>query len=248
MAVILLQAADRVWLSIPAWQERLRPYALGRQVPFRWLPVPSGIPVAGMPGRVREIRSRCASGAEVLIGHLGTYGAAVSALLEPLLLHLAREGGRALLLLGNGGEAFAEKILRRRPEAAGRLHATGLLSPQDLSCHIAACDLFLQPYPDGVSTRRTSLMAALSHGKPVVTTTGHLTEPFWAASGAVALAPVENMALYLDLIRQLCKDESRRRRMSELGRRLYQERFDISHTIAALRGERAAQPALSCAS
>ena len=60
------------------------------------------------------------------------------------------------------------------------MHAAGYLSPAELSAHIAACDLFVQPYPDGITSRRTSAMACLSRARPVVTTTGHLTEPLWA--------------------------------------------------------------------
>ena len=48
----------------------------------------------------------------------------------------------------------------------------------------------LQPYPDGISSRRTSAMAALSHARPVVTTSGPLTEDVWEASGAAVLVPV----------------------------------------------------------
>ena len=41
MTMILLRAAERVWVSIPEWERRLRPWALGRNLPFQWLPIPS---------------------------------------------------------------------------------------------------------------------------------------------------------------------------------------------------------------
>jgi len=44
MTVVLLRAAHKVWLSIPAWERLLRPYALGRKVPMQWLPVPGCVP------------------------------------------------------------------------------------------------------------------------------------------------------------------------------------------------------------
>ena len=40
MTAVLLRAADCVWISTPAWESRLRPYALGRAIEMRWLPVP----------------------------------------------------------------------------------------------------------------------------------------------------------------------------------------------------------------
>jgi len=47
--------------------------------------------------------------------------------------------------------------------------------------------VLLQPYEDGVTTRRGSIIAALALGVPVVTTTGRMTEPLWRASAAVTL-------------------------------------------------------------
>ena len=41
MTMVLLKAARRVWMSIPAWEACWRPYTLGRALQFRWLPVAS---------------------------------------------------------------------------------------------------------------------------------------------------------------------------------------------------------------
>jgi glycosyltransferase involved in cell wall biosynthesis len=249
MTMILLRAAQQVWVSIPQWKERWRPYALGRRVPFEWLPIPSNIGVVGRPSGVQAVRGSFAPCGELLIGHFGTYGPPVAAVLEPLLLRLAGElKDRAVLLMGFGSDAFRERIVGLRPEAGSRIHATGPLAPEDLSCHLAACDLLVQPYPDGVSSRRTSLMAALSHGRPVVATEGRLTEPFWGGTRAVALAPVGDVQRFLELLRQLSSDAGHRRRMGQAARRLYQERFDISHTIAGLRRQAVFPKQLSCAS
>ena len=56
----------------------------------------------------------------------------------------------------------------------------------------------LTPYVDGVSARRSSMMAVMEHGVPIVSTTGHLTDAglfdnsprsedsrFWPDGGAV---------------------------------------------------------------
>ena len=99
-----------------------------------------------------------------------------------------------MLFMGRGSQAMRDELVKRYPELAGRLHAAGTLAAAELSLHISACDVMLQPYIDGVSSRRTSVMVGLSHGVPVVTTSGRLTETLWAESGAVALAPVEDMA------------------------------------------------------
>lgn len=49
---------------------------------------------------------------------------------------------------------------------------TGTLPAPQVSAHLRAADLAVLPYADGASFRRGSLLAALAHGLPVVTTRG----------------------------------------------------------------------------
>jgi len=116
-----------------------------------------------------------------------------------------------------------------------RVHATGPLAPEDLSRHLSACDLLIQPYVDGVSTRRSSFMAGLAHGRPILTTTGPATESLWAGSEAVALVPVGDPRAFVESLDALSKDENRRAHMGDAARKLYHERFDVAHVVARLR-------------
>jgi glycosyltransferase involved in cell wall biosynthesis len=249
MTIVLLRAAERVWVSIPEWERRWRPYTFGRQIPFQWLPVPSNIPVADHPAGVQEIRGRYVANGGSLIGHFGTHGSPVTALLNPILFALANDrANQVVLLMGVGSEEYRERLIRNKPSLASMIQATGALSAQDLSCHLAACDLIMQPYPDGVSSRRGSFMAGLSHGKPIVTTVGHLSEPFWSETGAVALAPAGNVETFVDLVRQLRMDAAERARIGQAARVLYQQRFDISNVITTLRQAAGARAQLICVS
>ena len=235
MTAILLRAARRVWVSIPDWEACWRRYALGRRVPFAWLPVPSTIPVVTDPVGAAAVRARYTPAGGSLVGHFGTYGQPVAEPLLALLPALLDGPDRAVLLLGRGGGALRDELTRRRPALAGRVHATGALEAADLSRHLRACDVLLQPYPDGVSTRRTSVMGGLSHGLAVVTTAGLRTEPLWAESGAVKLAPAEDLAALAEATQGLLADAAERARLGAAARALYQTRFDVSHTVKALR-------------
>jgi glycosyltransferase involved in cell wall biosynthesis len=248
MTVLLLQAATRVWTSIPAWEEKLRPYALGRPIQFQWLPVPSSIPCIDDTERARTIHERYAASG-LLIGHLGTYGGPIIHMLEGLLNALAADPNTpAVLLMGKGSGEFREAIVRKIPCLAAKVHAAGTLDARDLSCHVAACDVLLQPYPDGVSTRRTSVMAGLSHGKPVVTNMGALAEPFWKQTGALALAPAPDVDAIAQLLFELSRNASERDRLGRAAKELYLDRFDISHTVEALRTPIGRTDPLVCAS
>jgi len=236
MALILLRAASRVWTSTPSWERYWRGYALGRQVRFEWLPIPSNIPAPEDAEAGAVLHQRYAGKDRFLIGHFGTFGSAVTSLLEPILVMLDGDtANQVFLLIGSGSERFRQELIRKQPALEGRIHATGALNSSDLSRHLAACDMLIQPYPDGVSTRRTSVMAGILQGKPVVTTCGVLTEPVWSETGAVTLAPAGETNRFVDCVRALRDDRAERVRAGESGRRLYRERFDISHTIRTLR-------------
>src|SRR5260370_26137219 len=125
----------------------------------------------------------------------------------------AQDRGHAGLPIWKGGNEFLARMIDRHPALANRLHATGALASADLSRSIAACDLMIQYYPDGISTRRTSCMAALEHGRAIMTTTGPLTEPLWDESRAVALAPAGDLTRMAALVHRLVADDDERRRL-----------------------------------
>lgn len=235
MAALLVNRADRVLVSTPAWARYLRPLSLRRFEPH-WLPIPSNLPTSVEPGRVAELRRQLLGDhASVLIGHFGTYGAHVASLVQAVVPRLlAERPERRLQLFGRGSQASAAELCARHPALASRIGATGALSPEDLVLHLAACDVLLQPYADGASTRRTSLMAGLGLGIPVVSNQGPLTEPEWAEWGAAALAPdASPQALGREVERLLASPAARR----ELGARAvdcYRQRFSMQHTVTLL--------------
>jgi glycosyltransferase involved in cell wall biosynthesis len=236
MTIVLLGAASRVWISIPHWEALLSPYSLGRRKHFRWLPIPSNIPVVGDPAAAQAIRRQYVNGQRLLVGHFGTYGTLVTTLLEPIVRALAEADPTCvLLLMGRGSEQFRQRLIEAAPQLDAVIQATGPLAPEALSDHLAACDMLIQPYPDGVSSRRTSFMAGLAHGKPIITSTGSLTESLWAHSDAVALAPAGDLEAFVAAFRRLRLDTNARLRAAAAARELYRERFDMAHTIRALR-------------
>ena len=233
MVRILLRSATRVFISIPGWESRLRDLA-PPLLRFEWLPIPATIDADASPEAVSILRAQFGRDA-LFIGHLGTYSAELRRVLRPALLSILEQLPNAhALLLGNNGDSFAGDLKSAAPDFAHRLHGSGLLPDADLAAHIAACDLMLQPYPDGLSSRRTSLMNVISRGTPVVSNLGHLTEPLWRESNAVALASTSEPTQLATLCVELLRDESRSE-LGRAGRELYFFRFDWSKIIATLR-------------
>ncbi|HEV3257741.1 MAG TPA: glycosyltransferase family 4 protein [Gemmataceae bacterium] len=236
MAVLLVRAADRIFVSIPGWASLLPGHASGpRRVD--WLPVPSNIPTAVAPEAVADVRRRItASRNDVLVGHFGTFGGHVTALLAGVLPSLLYADARRVgLLVGRGGEQFAGELIRAHPVLDGRLRATGVVAAEQVAAYLAACDCLVQPYADGVSTRRTSLMAGLALGLPIITTAGPLTEPLWQESGAVVLARSCCPAAVVAAVEVLLSDAGRRTQLRQQAAALYETRFSLSQTIQSLR-------------
>lgn len=233
MAMLVVRSAQRVFVSSLAWEAMLRALGGGRKR-IDWLPVPSNVPVVNDFSAIAAIKAKYGAGAR-LVGHFGTYGPKICAYLEAFLPQLLTAEGHSLILLGRGSVSFRGELVHRYPGLATKLHATEELSAEDLSRHLGACDLMIQPYPDGISARRTSAMAALAHGRAMLTTRGHLTESLWIESGAVATVPAENAAALVPLACRLLSNSSERERLGRSAAALYRDRFDVRHTINALR-------------
>lgn len=236
MTIILLHAASQVWVTIPAWEARWRPYTGGRKLKFSWLPVVSNIPVIDDPEAIKVTRSRYVAAEGLIVGHFGTYDRPSTNLLISAVKSLIGNGSKeVLLLMGRGSELVRDDVIRIHPELEQRVRATGALDAAELSLHLSICDVMLQPYIDGVSSRRGSTMAALAHGIPVITTSGRLTEPLWVESKAVALVPVEDVRALVSATKQLLPDAEARSSIARAGSALYDKKFDIKIIVAKLR-------------
>jgi glycosyltransferase involved in cell wall biosynthesis len=239
MLMLLLGRARRVWVAIPAWVETIRPWTFGRRdLPVRWLPVPSSIPVATDPGDARAVREAVVNGPDdLIVGHFSTYSPAIRQTLGQVVPALLADAPRLQVQLLGRGSAEALAGLRSATPSHDRLYAAGELDAAALSAHLQACDLLLQPYPDGASSRRTTLMAALAHGVPVVTTVGRLSEPFWSQSGAIVAVPADDSAALARAVAGLLAEPERRALLGAAGRAAYDAQFSLQHVIAALRAD-----------
>lgn len=85
------------------------------------------------------------------------------------LLHI---GGRTGSSDPNTNAAYAERVesLARELGVADRIVATGYLPPDQVTAGFLATDVCALPYVEGASLRHGTFMAALAHGRAIVTT------------------------------------------------------------------------------
>jgi glycosyltransferase involved in cell wall biosynthesis len=126
-------------------------------------------------------------------------------------------------------QAYAEQVrtLIRARGLDNRVRWTGHISPSQVSANLLASDAVVMPYRDGVSFRRTTFIAALRHGCPVVTTQPAIPLPDLRPGENVLLAPVGDVETLADVTAALADDPTLRATLSA-GASALGRRFDWS--------------------
>jgi glycosyltransferase involved in cell wall biosynthesis len=150
---------------------------------------------------------------------------------------LSRESQQVeLIYVGTAGGAVQDAL------AGLPVRDLGVLPPDEVSQFFAALDLYLAPYPDGISTRRGTAIAGLAHGVPLVSTSGVLTDQvFLVANGnALIITDADEPREFAEAAQRLYADENMRARLGEVGRVLYKREFDwpvvARQMVIALKG------------
>ncbi len=236
MASLATRSADRVFVSVPAWQ-RVLPRRTKSGGTIQWLPVPANLTETPPDeALVADMRARIAPNSEDrVIGHFGTYSDPSNVLTELLPRLLQASPLLRLVLVGRNSCEFAGRLTRPHPDLARRITATGGLPAEQAAVSLAACDLLVQPYPDGISTRRGSVMAGLALGLPIVTAAGAQTEDIWQQTQAVLLANANTVNSLHAAVERLLLTPEDRKQFGRRGQALYQQRFCLAKTIRQLR-------------
>lgn len=225
----LQRCADVQLCSIERWTDRLR--RLAPRVPAEHLPVGSNLP----DRRALRVEARQELGAQAGTLVLACFGLWHPGRLAGHVFAASRSvaRGRHTILLNLGAPHRTAGI----PPVGVDLREPGFMSGAALARLLAAADIVLAPYEDGVSTRRSTVMAALQHGIPVVGTAGHLTDRLLAAErDALVLVPVDDPARFANAVVALADDPQRLGEAGRAARRLYESRFDWPVIVERLTG------------
>lgn len=218
--VRLGKAADLLFFSIAPWAERFAGWFPGK--PVHHLPVGSNVPQVSLAGG--EARARLSIDADQIV--LGIFGTAHESRLfgyvRAAAERVAKEGGRPLLLY------IGPHPDRVKPAFAGLPHiAEGPLEPEEISRRFQAMDINLAAYSDGVSSRRTSMIAALQHAIPIVCTRGRNTDAMFLQEDgrSILIAHDQTPQSFADQVATLARDQALRQRIGAGGRELFDSVF-----------------------
>ncbi len=223
------QIADAVFFSIGPWAKRF-----GRWFPNKpvvHLPVGSNIP--RVPISRKEARARLGiRGETIVLGLFGTMSAA-------RMLGLVRDAALSLTQAG-----FSVQVLYVGPHQAQvcaalgdvNIIADGPAPAEEVSRRFAAMDIYLVPYSDGISTRRTTLMTALQHGIATVGTRGFLTDDLLEqqAGHAFLLTEAADSPAFCAAARKLAESANLRQELGQNAEKLHEREFAWANTVRKL--------------
>jgi glycosyltransferase involved in cell wall biosynthesis len=213
------RASDLVVVVVEAWAKRLSTWFPNARVIH--LPVGNNIPrVAVDPTTLRSELGL--PNDRVILGWLGRTLEHRSEWLTQAIRATADAGAAPFVVhLGMGGHQAAG-VLNGVPSKIA-----GVLSTHDLSRYLSALDIYLAPMAEGVSSRRTSVIAALAHGVPVVATAGVATdELFRTESGrALVLVDAERGPSFAETVARLAQSPGEREKLRHGAERLAASHF-----------------------
>lgn len=216
----VLRSATAAFASIELWTRDLRRQT---HVPVAQLPICSNVPDARARRDAVRARLELPPATLAVAAFGGRHPARLTSYMERAANAIAG-AGQAVVMLNLGAEP---PQLPGLDGSAIRVVTPGRLDRMAVAEHLAAADLYLAPFVDGVSSRRTTVMAALQHALPVVGTDGSSTDPAMrAAREALLLTPAADAGAFAAAALELASDPARRARQASAGRLLYETSHD----------------------
>jgi glycosyltransferase involved in cell wall biosynthesis len=109
-----------------------------------------------------------------------------------------------------------------------RLVRPGFLEAEDVGPWIAASDVYLAAYIDGVSARRTSFLAGLQQGVAVVGTKGRSTDPEFLDCPGIRLTAVDDAIGFGVAAVAVAADPQSRATMASYTKQMFDERYSFA--------------------
>lgn len=123
------------------------------------------------------------------------------------------------------------KSLIDQLDLSERVHWSGYIPPEEVSANLMAADVCVLPYRDGASFRRGSFMAALAHGRPIVSTHPRVPLPELDDGENILLAPPDDADALATAVTRVAADPALQQRLGDgaaaLSRQFAWERIAI---------------------
>lgn len=230
---VIARHADVIGCSTEAWLSRWlskHPSVANKSV---LIPSPSNIPVEAVAADHKaewKRRRGWPQNTRVLL----YFGSISPPKQVPWIVEAWREalkkGPTALMVIGDELPIDASSEERRF------LDVHSFLPSVDVSRVLQVADVLALPFIDGVSERRGSFMAGLSHGLPVATTIGPATGPTLRKSDAFTAVPCDQPHAFKAKVMELLSDAGHCKSLGVRAKATYERQYDWPHVVSRLEG------------
>jgi glycosyltransferase involved in cell wall biosynthesis len=154
----------------------------------------------------------------------GESGAKETQQILDAIQHASRRLGRVRLSVFGRHAELREEVLRQSLQSFPvELTVEGVVNPEQVVARLAGCDVLLF-VRNGISTRRSSAIAGIACGLPIIAYPGSETDATITEAGVVLVSPTQPGELNAELVRVL-SDAVYRRYLADRSRTAYQTHF-----------------------
>jgi glycosyltransferase involved in cell wall biosynthesis len=214
------QVVDAMICCIEPWATTYQDWF--PHLPVHHIPVGSNMPLIGLSSPAAR-QALDYSPDDLVVGVFG--GGHPSRLLSFVrdALHTLTDAAVPWSFLYVGADGV--KVRRQLPGVP--ILDTGALPAADVSRHLAAVDLYLAPFANGVSTRRGSFLAGIQHGLATVSTHGPRTDPLLLDENghAFELVPDDDPSMFARTALALAQSPNRRRTLGRAAHVFFEDTF-----------------------
>ena len=216
----MVKQADAVFVSGEAWKSYIQNWTNGKTITH--LPVGSNIPFHV----VDRLEAREWSGIGQNTFTVGLFGSNHISLQNSFTVNAVKrmlEKGMPVQVVYIGAHG---KDLKAQFQEIPFLDL-GKLDADMVSTGLACMDMFATSFIDGISTRRTTVMAALEHGIPILGTKGHHTDSIFIQENnhSLILADAHNSAEFAEKALMIAESDKIRSTIGPNGSALFQKNF-----------------------
>ncbi len=172
--------SHRIVLTTQRWKKSLKDILVFKNVVI--IPVGSNVGIKEFYNKEDIKEKKGINNNDIIIASFGTLHISKNIQLILETLRKLKEEDINFFFIWIGGNPEDEQLnnIRERLKRHGlaeKVLLTGFLTPEEIQEYLSIVDIFIAPFIDGITTRRTSVITGMEYGLPVISTFSEFTEP-----------------------------------------------------------------------
>lgn len=227
--------SKRVGLPVKYWKDRSANIFFWIRKKFILIPVFSNFKTIELPETERQkLKKRfdIKEDEKILFFLGGVHPSKLVGYVIDALDYTLKKGHRVkLVCAGFQTEMVLDFLKSDQQHLKNKIITTGIIPEKALMQLLSISDIYLCPYADGISTRRTSAMIGMQSGHSIVSTYGHNTDTKLFARKKDVLLLARSREEFLEEVEFLLNDKSEREELGRRMRQFYENNFSLDIVV-----------------